>query len=98
MLPVMPGAIGQEGDLRRRIPQSQRIVQGKILQFVWPDDRLGLLARLITCDGARNQFWTELSIQNGAQYLARLGIELIGVGHPADEELDEGSGHTGIDG
>src|SRR5262249_21162283 len=59
---VTPGAIGQEGHLRRGISRTGGVVYEKVMQFVGPDHLLGLLARLACGAVTRDEFGADLGI------------------------------------
>src|SRR4029450_4929413 len=94
---VAPGTVGEEGDLWRGIAQTGGVIHVEIVQLVGADDGFGLLTRLVSCAITGDKFWTHFRRQNILQHGAGPGAPEGSIGQPANEELDQGLGNTGVD-
>ena len=70
-------------------------MQEEVVQRVRPDPVFRALDRAVRAGG--DQFGRDFGVQDRLQHGIGIAVELVGGDAPADQELDQGLGHAGID-
>src|SRR5690242_911687 len=82
----MPRAVGQKGDPRRRVPETERVIQVEILQLVGSNDRLAGL-ELVLALNRGDELRTDFGPQHVEQRLADFWSEAVRIRDPTDDVL-----------
>jgi len=95
---IGPCLVCEESHLARPEPEAQHIIEMEILELVGADYLFGLLRRhTVGALFVRHQLRRYLGIEDGLQDGACGRVELARLDDPADQVLDKGLGHRGID-
>ena len=93
-LGILPRMPGQEGGLAGTLAVAGDVEQVEILQGVGPDDALGRLHDAVL---GRLQLGADLGGDDCIEHGADLRLEIGEPGRPADQVLDQGLRHAGVD-
>ena len=94
-LRVLPRLPGHEGDLGGRQAVAQDVEQEEIVKLVGADPVLGRLHAALVVGG--DELGRDLGVEDRLEHLVGRLVELARFDRPADQILDQGLGHAGID-
>src|ERR1700741_309837 len=94
-LGILPRLVRHEGDLGGRQTVAEDMVEEEIVQLGGADPLLGRLHAALPVRG--DELRRDLGVEDRLEDAVRGLVELAGLDRPADQILDQGLGHAGID-
>src|SRR5574341_678753 len=93
---VAPTTVGEKRDFGREITEAKRVIEVEVLKFIGTNHLRGFLRRLLPVGVAGNKLRANFRVDDGTKHHASLFAQLVRVGDPPDEKLDERFRYAGV--